>query len=54
MEFNTAVRRVLAGAGGMLCGGVLGSELLSPDGSVKGAVAGLGVGLVAAALVREG
>lgn len=52
MEFNTAVRRVLACAGGMLSGAVLGPELVAPDGAVKGLLAGLGVGLMVAALVR--
>ena len=52
MEVNSAVRRLVACAGGMLSGSVLGDELLPPDGAVKGLLAGLGVGLLFAALVR--
>jgi len=53
MEFNAAVRRLLACAGGMLSGAVLGAEFISPEGSVKALFAGLGVGVTAAALVRD-
>ena len=49
---DVGVRRVMACGGGLLAGGVLGAELLAPDGSVKGMLAGLGVGLLVAALVR--
>ena len=53
MTLNTVVRQLLACIGGMLSGAVLGAEFISPDGSVKGTLAGLGVGLVVAALVRD-
>lgn len=53
MQMTTAVRRLLACSGGLLAGAVLGAELMSPDGSVKGMFAGLGVGLLVAALVPE-
>lgn len=50
---NVSVRRLLACGGGLLAGGVLGAEFIAPDGSVKGSIAGLGVGLLVAALVRD-
>ena len=53
MEFTLGVRRVVACAGGMLTGAVLGDELLAPDGSVKGLVAGLGIGLLVVACLRD-
>ena len=53
MEINTGVRRLLACGGGMLAGAVLGGQFIAPDGSIKGLLAGLGVGLLLAALVRD-
>lgn len=53
MEFNVAVRRLLACAGGLLAGAVLGADLITPDGSIKGMFAGLGIGVMFAAVVRD-
>ena len=53
VEFNVAVRRLLACAGGMLAGAVLGEDLVTPDGSIKGMFAGLGDGVMFAAVVRD-
>lgn len=49
---SAGTRRLMACGGGVLAGGVLGPAVLAPDGSVKGMLAGLGVGLLVAALVR--
>jgi len=53
MEINSGVGRLMACGGGMLSGGVLGGAFIAPDGSVKGLLAGLGVGLLVAAVVRD-
>ena len=51
--FDVGIRRLLACVGGLLAGGVVGAEFIADDGAIKGLVAGLGVGLLFAALVRD-